>query len=30
MGPKEVQPVRRSMSVTPGLTGMKCGGRGKT
>ena len=25
MGPKEVQPVRRSMSVTPGLTGMKCG-----
>ena len=25
MGPKEVQPVRRSMSVTPGLMGMKCG-----
>ena len=25
MGPKEVQPVGRSMSVTPGLTGMKCG-----
>ena len=25
MGPKEVQPVKHSMSVTPGLTGMKCG-----
>ena len=25
LGPKEGQPVRRSMSVTPGLTGMKCG-----
>ena len=25
MGPKEVQPVRHSMSVTPGLTGIKCG-----
>ena len=25
LGPKEVQPIRRSMSVTPGLTGMKCG-----
>ena len=25
MGPKEVQPVRRSMSVTLGLMGMKCG-----
>ena len=25
LGPKEVQPVRCSMSVTPGLTGMKCG-----
>ena len=25
LGPKEVQPVRHSMSVTPGLTGMKCG-----
>ena len=25
LGPKEGQPIRRSMSVTPGLTGMKCG-----
>ena len=25
MGPKEGQPIRRSMSVTPGLSGMKCG-----
>ena len=25
LGPKERQPIRRSMSVTPGLTGMKCG-----
>ena len=25
MGPKERQPTRRSMSVTPGLSGMKCG-----
>ena len=25
MGPKEGQPIRRSMSVTPGLLGMKCG-----
>ena len=25
LGPKEGQPVRRSMSVTPGLMGMKCG-----
>ena len=25
MGPKEEQPIRRSMSVTPGLSGMKCG-----
>ena len=25
LGPKEVQPVRRSVSVTPGLSGMKCG-----
>ena len=25
LGPKEVQPVRCSMSVTTGLTGMKCG-----
>ena len=32
LGPREGQPIRRSMSVTPGLTGMKCGvwGRGKT
>ena len=26
LGPKEGQPIRRSMSVTPGLMGMKCGG----
>ena len=25
LGPKEGQPIRHSMSVTPGLTGMKCG-----
>ena len=25
LGPKEGQPIRCSMSVTPGLTGMKCG-----
>ena len=25
LGPKEGQPIRRSMSVTPGLTGMRCG-----
>ena len=25
LGPKEGQPIRRSMSVTPGLMGMKCG-----
>ena len=25
LGPKEGQPIRRSMSVTPGLLGMKCG-----
>ena len=25
LGPREGQPIRRSMSVTPGLTGMKCG-----
>ena len=25
LGPKEGQPIRRSMSVMPGLTGMKCG-----
>ena len=25
LGPKEGQSVGRSMSVTPGLTGMKCG-----
>ena len=25
MGPKEGQPIRHSMSVTPGLSGMKCG-----
>ena len=25
LGPKEGQPIRRSMSVTPGLSGMKCG-----
>ena len=25
LGPKEGQPIRRSMSVTLGLTGMKCG-----
>ena len=25
LGPMEGQPIRRSMSVTPGLTGMKCG-----
>ena len=25
LGPKEGQPIRRSMSVTPGLTRMKCG-----
>ena len=25
LGPKEGQPIRSSMSVTPGLTGMKCG-----
>ena len=25
LGPKEGQPIRRPMSVTPGLSGMKCG-----
>ena len=25
LGPKEGQPIRRSMSVTPGLSGIKCG-----
>ena len=25
LGPRKGQPIRRSMSVTPGLTGMKCG-----
>ena len=25
LGPREGQPIRHSMSVTPGLTGMKCG-----
>ena len=25
LGPREGQPIRRSMSVTPGLTGIKCG-----
>ena len=25
LGPKEGQPIRHSMSVTPGLTGIKCG-----